>query len=302
MKKSTLLLLLAFNIIWGGTYAATKSLMQHAPYFLVTATRFFIAAVPLLLYVARRYGLRMDRRDALRCALIGVATFTLSPALMYAGVARGRAADAAILTATEPLLISVGAYLYLRERLAPRTLAALAVAVGGAALLSEFWRAQGGARPLSVALIALAVCCEAVYSVLGKEVLRRHPPLKAIAASLAFGSAVNLIVVFAAGWPRRLAGFTGRDWLVLVGYLSLLCTIIGYSVWNLSLQANAAASVAITIFVQPVGGLFLSWWWVNETPAIGQLLGAATILAAVAVATLGRSPNPAAAPPTGPTV
>jgi drug/metabolite transporter (DMT)-like permease len=291
MNKSHLLLLIAMNIIWGGTYGATKSLMQHAPYFLVTTTRFALAALPLLAYVAKRYGLRMDRGDLLRCAAMGLATFTLSPALMYAGVGRGRAADAAILTAMEPLLISLGAYLYLRERIAPRTRVALAVAFAGAVLLSEFWRAQGAARPLSIVLIAAAVCCEAVYSVVGKDVLRRQPPLKVVAVALACGSTVNLAVSAAAGWLPRLGGLTGGDWLTLAVYLSLLCTVIGYSVWSMSLKNTAAANVAITIFVQPLGGFVLSWLWVNETPSLFQLLGAGLVVAAVAISARRAEPG-----------
>ena len=166
MKKKTLIVLLLINVVWAGTYPATKYLMQDTPFFLVTSLRYLIALAPLLLLAWLRYGLAFTAGDLLRCAVIGIATFTLCPALMYYGVGLSRAADAAILTSAEPLLVSLGAYFYLRERVDRRTVAALLIAFGGALILSEVWRGgQGDINPLGTFFILAGVCFEAVYSV-----------------------------------------------------------------------------------------------------------------------------------------
>ena len=86
MKKKTLIVLLLINVVWAGTYPATKYLMQDTPFFLVTSLRYLIALAPLLLLAWLRYGLAFTAGDLLRCAVIGIATFTLCPALMYYGV------------------------------------------------------------------------------------------------------------------------------------------------------------------------------------------------------------------------
>jgi drug/metabolite transporter (DMT)-like permease len=288
MKRSTLLLLFLFNAIWGGTYPATKFLMAEVPYYLATSTRFLLAALPIALIAAARHGWRMDRVNLARCAAIGLATFTVSPLLLYAGVRIGRAADAAIITAAEPLLIAVGAWLYLRERLTRRTIAALGIAFVGAALLSEFWRDARQIQPVSIALMGAAVCCEAVYSVLGKKVLERYAPLQMLAAALLTAAAVNGAAVGALGWWLRLGQFSAASWAVLLGYLVLVCTVIGYLFWNSALRETQTANVAITIFVQPVAGILISWAWLGERPSIGQALGAATIVSAVIAATWKR--------------
>jgi drug/metabolite transporter (DMT)-like permease len=282
--KKWLWLALLFNVIWAGSYPATKLLMRHAPFFLVTSTRYLIAVLPLVLFTARRYGFRMSRGDFARCAALGVASFTVCPALMYAGVAVGRAADAAILTATEPLMISLGAYFYLREPLSRRTIAALLLAFVGALVLSEAWRAHGTIAPTAIALIAAGVAAEAGYSVLTKALLPRHAPIKILTVALLAGSAVNAVILGGLGWWPRLALLTLADWSVLVFFLALLCASVGFLTWNLALQHDSTANVAITIFVQPVVAIFLAWWWVDEVPAFYQGVGTLLIVAALGIA------------------
>lgn len=292
MKKTTLLLLFLMNAIWGGTYAAVKSIMPHAPYYLVTSTRYLLAAIPVLLYVGRRYGLRMSRGDYLRCLIIGLSTLVFSPLLMYTGVNLGRSADAAILTATEPLLVALGAYFYLRERIGGRTVAALFIAFAGALLLSEFWRENGLVNPVAIALIATAVIFESTYSVLSKELLARHEPIKILAVVLLSGSLVNATAITGLGWWPDLAGLNGVDWLVLVVYLVLICTVFGFAFWNFALRHNATANVSLTIFVQPLFGLLIGWVWLRESPSFGQLTGTLMILAALTIAFSGQAAGP----------
>ena len=238
----------------------------------------------MLVATAWVYGLRMTLGDLVRCAVMGVATFTLCPVLMYAGVGMSRAADAAILTSAEPLLVSLGAYLYLRERVAPRTFVALIIAMGGATLLSEFWKEAGSINPAGTLLIVGGVFFEAWYSVLGKELLARHAPLKVATVALVFACVVNGLVLTGLGFWGHAGGLTLWDWFLLVFFLAGLCTLVGYTVWYVALRADLASRVAITIFTQPVFGIAIAWLWVNETPTASQLTGTAVILAAVAFA------------------
>lgn len=140
MHKKILLLMLLMNVIWAGSYAATKVLMQNVPFYMVTSARYFIAAIPLIILAVRQYGLKMSFADFGKCAIIGISTFVFCPVLMYAGVDISRAADAAVLTSMEPILVSLGAYIYLREKVAPRIFFALAIAFAGSLILSEFWK------------------------------------------------------------------------------------------------------------------------------------------------------------------
>lgn len=277
------------NIAWAGTYAATKVLMERAPFFLVTSLRYLAAAAPLLLVAWRISGLRMSARDFARAALMGIATFTLCPLFLYAGVSLSRAGDAAVLVSTEPLLVSIGAFVFLREKIDRPTGAALAAAFAGAVILSGFWLETGAVHPFGTALIVLGIFFEASYSVMGKELLRRHPPLRVTAVALAAACVVNAVAVtLFVGWAPA-ARLTAGDGLILVGYLAGLCTVVGYTYWYVALRDAATSRVTLTIFAQPVVGLAAAYFLNRESPTAHQIAGAAIILAAVA-ATLRRVP------------
>ncbi|MCZ7585998.1 MAG: DMT family transporter [Deltaproteobacteria bacterium] len=254
-------------------------------FFVITSMRYLISAGPLLAIAWWRHGLAMPARDLLLAGLMGVSTFTLCPILMYWGVGLSRAADAAIITATEPLMVSLGALFFLRERLDRRTALALATAFAGAAAISEFWKGSGGSvNPAGTLLISAGVFFEAAYSVIGKNLLRRHPPIKTTAVALGVACAVNSAALTALGWWPAAGALGVSDWLLLSVYLALLCTIVGYTFWFVALKDDAAARVAITIFSQPVIGVLIAWIWVDETPTLAQGFGGAVILAAVAIA------------------
>ena len=287
MRKRTILLMILINVIWAGSYSATKSIMDHVPFYLITSIRYFIAAGPLLIITAAVYGLGMKPKDLLKCAIIGIATFTLCPVLMYKGVEISRAADAAILSSTEPLMVSLGAYIYLREKVSRRTAIALLTAFGGALLLSEFWKEAGAINPIGTFLIIGAVFFEAWYSVLGKELLKRHKPIKVTGIAISFGCVANAIALSFLGYWPKITALTPMDWFILAGYLAGICTLVGYTFWYVALKGNPASSVAVTIFIQPVVGITVAWLWVNETPTLFQIVGTIVILLSVIFAITG---------------
>ncbi len=288
MKRSTLLTMLVMNAVWAGTYPATKALMGHAPFYLVTSFRYLTALLPLLIIAFWRHGPAISPRDLGRAFVIGICSFSLAPALMYQGVTLARASDAAILVSTEPLLTAIGAYFFLREGISRRTAVAMMFAFIGAAVLAEFWHDAGAVRPIGVGLILAALCAESVYSLLGKGMLERVPPLKITAYAVFGGSVVNMAMLSALGmWPAA-RGLTDGDWVLLFGYLALICVVFGYPLWYHALAQDRVANVAITVFVQPVVGIPLAWLTVGEQPTLPQLAGAAIIVGAVVAAFGGR--------------
>ena len=294
MNRAIFLGLLAMNVVWAGSYSATKVLMADAPFFLVTSLRYLIALPPLVAIAAARHGLRMNAGDLLRCAAMGVATFALTPLLMYWGVDLSRASDAAVITAGEPILAAVGAWVFLGERIGRRVRIALVLAFAGVLLLSEFWSESSPIHPAGPLLILVAVMFEASYSVIGKHVLARHPPLKTAAVALGFGCAVNTVAVTALGWWPRATAIPPAGWLLLAGYLAGLCTLVGYTFWFFALRHTPVSKVAISIFVQPVLGVVIAWIWVSEVPTPWQIAGTALICCALAIAVI--RPRRAASP------
>lgn len=87
---------------------------------------------------------------------------------------------------------------------------------------------------LGDALLILAGLAYGSYSLLGREVLLRHEPLRVTTQSILWGAAaiVPLAVLEQVGQPS-VAWSAGV--LVGVGYLSVVITALGYLLWNWAL-------------------------------------------------------------------
>jgi O-acetylserine/cysteine efflux transporter len=88
-----------------------------------------------------------------------------------------------------------------------------------------------------------------------------------------------------ASW-RSLASMGIREWAA-VGYLSLLATLVGYSLWMRLLQRHAAGRIAPFSLLVPVVGLWAGSFFLSERLSGWQWAGAAFVLAGLLVNQFG---------------
>lgn len=117
-------------------------------------------------------------------AVIG--TFAFS-ALMVIGMRSAPGAVAAVIMATTPAITAIGAVVFLHDHLSRWQSLAFGLAVAGAVLVNlgaDSARGSGGSVLVGGALVFAAVCCEAAYSLLGKQLTADLTPV-AIATAAA---------------------------------------------------------------------------------------------------------------------
>ena len=115
MPSRWLLILICFNIFWGGTYSAFKDLKQWLNPGQVVTLRYGVAAILLLLCWPLMPGKSPRGRDLLKTVLMGLLVFVCAPRLQVIATQAGQAGDMSVLVALEPLVTTVGAALFLRE-------------------------------------------------------------------------------------------------------------------------------------------------------------------------------------------
>jgi drug/metabolite transporter (DMT)-like permease len=282
MKPLHLILLLVMNCLWAVSYSAFKALSPWLNAGGVATLRFGLAGAVLMLCWPWLPGLAPRGRDRVRAMVMGVIVFVFAPRLQVAGVQMGQATDASVLMALDPLVTSLGAAFFLREHIAPRRWIGFLLGLAGAVLMAEVWRPEFRLPALTAnALILLSFFCEAAYSVVGKPILGRAGLFKVLAVALMAGTAVNLLMD---GWPaiRAAAVMPPQAWLLLA-YLSLICTLAGYSLWFVVIREAEVNVAALTVFIQPVVGAVVAVAWLNESLRWGQLWGSLVIVAGLVV-------------------
>jgi drug/metabolite transporter (DMT)-like permease len=291
MKPSHLLLLILMNGFWATTYSAFKLLSPVLDATDIATLRYGLAAAILFLFWFWLPGSSPRGRDLALAIVMGVIAFGFSPRLQVAGVQMGRAGDAAVLIALDPLIVSLCAAVFLRERIGPRRGAVFLAGLAGVAMVAEVWRPGFRLPALTAdALIVLSLFCDAASSILGKGIVQRNGLLKVLAIAVASGALTNFLMGGASSL-RAAHSLSLWDWS-LVAYLAIICTVAGYLLWFAVIRETEVNTAALTIFVQPVAGTAIAVFLLGESLHWGQVIGGVVIGTALLLEFSSPAPAP----------
>lgn len=298
MKPAHLTLLVIMNVLWAASIAAYKELSSVAGLSsgVIVTFRFGGAALCLLVLWPWLPGEAPRRGDLVRTAVMGCLVFLVGHRLQVLGVKLGSAGNAAVLMGIEPLLTSVAAAWFLRERIPGRNWAGFALSLVGVLLLNRVWAPDFQWLGLGASVLFISSFLgESAYSVMGKPLLARAGAAKLVTLALTFGTIGNLLLDGQETW--RAAQQMSADAWLCVAYLAIVCTAIGYTLWYVIIRETAVNLVALTVFVQPVAGVFLAALWLGEPLHWGHFWGCLTIATGMV---LGLSHAPSRATATAP--
>jgi DME family drug/metabolite transporter len=282
------LLLVAVAAISWGTTGATMTLLAResgtSP-LVVGWARLAVAAPPLVAAAwLRRTAAdpRWRAADLAACAVAGAAMAAYQLCYFRAVTLTGVAVTALLAICSAPLLIAVLAALWLGERPGARAAIALAMGVGGTALLVLDVRGgnAAGARSSLGALLALgAGLSYAVYAVAAKRVLDRVTPIAQAAAT--FGLAALLLLPFLLG-ERAVGAQLATGWPLLV-YLGLGPTALAYALFTTGLRRVPASAAGLVSLLEPLTATALGVLAFGEAFGLAGASGAALLLGSFAL-------------------
>ena len=171
-----------------------------------------------------------------------------------------------------PIGVALGAPRVLGERSSPRTLAALALAVGGFLLVAAPGVRSAGLLGPALALLAAVLLVALVL--VSKPLAEVYGGLRLAFLELAVAGVVLLPAGLTAGW-----GAPELDWLWLV-VLGLVHTALGVSLYLAALARVPAVHAGILGYLEPAGAVACGWLFLDEHPGPATAAGALLIVAA----------------------
>ncbi|GCF11743.1 DMT family transporter [Dictyobacter arantiisoli] len=254
------LLLIVANVAWATSYVAAKYALQTMSLPMMLAFRMCISGLVLLPFlVAKRRSFHLTWRDIPQLALLSFIGFVVNKLFEFGGLSLTTASDVALLITGESIFTALLSWIVLRERVTRASVLALLLGFIGVYLIVERSvipniPADGGIwRIIGDLLVIGALLIEAMYTVRGKSLLRKHSPLLITSASIVGSMFVWLPV---AGWGVFAAGWSMPGWLswVSVIWLAVICTAVAYLFWFQGLTRVNASKAASTLFIQPLLG------------------------------------------------
>lgn len=226
--------------------------------------RFTLAALMImaLLSLSRRWSPISPRR-AVTLLSLGMIMYTTAGVTWLTAFSLIPAWLVSLIIAFHPLIVTLGSWLFLRERLHwPQILALLTVLLGSACL---FWRPFEGAAWTGIWLMLLNVVVSAAYLLIGQR------------------------------WTRDLPPLTSTIWLVTGGMLGTLTYGLLFNQLSFGFAPSGWFWISLFAAVSTVLAVSMLWWGINligpsRTAILGSFEPVFSIVLAVLL--LGESLQP----------
>lgn len=283
-------LALAASMSLVGSYVAlSKPLLEVFSVFILAWLRFAIGGIAMLPWLRRpHHESPLDR--ATRWKLFAQACFGnfLFSICMLFGMRHTSASNAGVIMASLPAVVAIFSALLLRERLGGRALAAIALAMGGIMLYAAERPSDHTDAWLGNALIFAAVCCEALYVVIGKS-LSRHLAAQRVSALINLWGWLLMTPLALWTWPDQTwAGISVSLWALLVFY-GLAASVWTVWLWMVGLRHVPAHQAGVFTAMLPVSAASVGVLLLGETLSVVQMGAFAMALSGVyLVTTSGR--------------
>lgn len=237
--------------------------------------------VPFFLPIlARRVkGLDLSPEDWLRVAAVGILGYAAPLLVGTAGQRLSTATNASLLIGVEPVAIVLLSAVFLGEMMTVLKTTAIALGLAGSSLIvlqAWPWDAQLTPRLKGDALLFLHGVLWALFSVIGKPVLRKVDSLTFTALAIVFALAA-LALSALAGLDVGHLRVSGQA-LLAVSFLAIGVTFLGTLAWSKGLEMVPASKLACFVFLQPLVGVLLGSLWQGEAFTAWSASGGVLIL------------------------
>jgi drug/metabolite transporter (DMT)-like permease len=276
---------IATLVVWASAFSVIKALIDHGVGAeQIALSRYLVAAPGFAFLLWRAGGLpSLDRRDATRLLVAGVVIVAGYHLSLNIGEESTASGVAALIVALSPALTMALAIAFGIERFSLRVAAGLAVAFTGVVVVvglgsGEEFSLSGLKGPLIVLGAPLSF---ALYNVLLKPLFARYD-LLALTATTSLVGTVALLPIFASSDVGGIGSVAGGD-ILLILYLGIFSTLVGYIGWNIGLRAFGPTRAVTATYAIPAMAVLFGAVTLEEPVTAWIAVGGLLIVGGVAL-------------------
>jgi drug/metabolite transporter (DMT)-like permease len=265
-------MILTFCLLWSSAFAAAKLTLAYSPPLLLLAARFLLAAVIMFAVLAVQGGRwRIDRRDLVVFATLGLFNNAIYLGLNYIGMQSTSAGVTAIISSANPVLTALLAACFLAEPMTWRKAAGLLLGVGGVAFIVQSRISGKLEDPVGIACTVGGL----VSLVAGTILFKRLTPKSDLWVGNAIQNFAAGVVLLPLALTLERVSDVVPDWRLWVGfaYSALLVSVFAYLLWFHLLRRCGATGASAYHFLMPPLGVLFGWLLLGERLEPVDLLG-----------------------------
>ncbi len=274
---------------WGSAFIAGKFAVQSFEPATVAFFRFFWAAILLfpLMWMMEKNRKKPNLKDHGLFALLGLTGIALYNICFFLATKHAPVIKSSLFIASNPVLIILLSGLFLKEKITRNNLIGMAIALSGVVfiitdghLLTLF---QYGFEPIDFILLG-AVVSWAIYSVVGKVVLKKFSSVESTTYAVAYGTLFLLPFALAETSWNDVQQAPFATWLA-IAHMSIFVTVVSFVMYYNGIKEVGAAKASIFINVMPLSAVIMATLFLGETFTPAHGIGAALVLTGVYIGT-----------------
>ncbi|MCY1165195.1 MAG: DMT family transporter [Pseudomonadota bacterium] len=283
--RLALLVIWFIPVLWTANYVVARMAPGVIGPYALALGRWLLAAVVLFAFSG---GELWQKRSELartwwQYLVLGFLGMLVCGAWVYLGARSTGAVNIALIYSASPVLIGLGAALWLGERFSKLQATGVVVAMAGVlhVVLKGQWSALGSVQFVpGDAWIVGATFAWAAYALLQKK----WPSTLSATARLAACCAGGVILLApCAMWESTVPGLTQwgtRAW-ALIAVAGVIPGLGAYWIYGWAQKVIGASRVAVALYLGPLYTAFVAWALLGEAPGLHHAVGAALILPGV---------------------
>lgn len=288
MNKIYSLTIICAGILWGTIGIFAKTLTQFG-FDSVQNTTIRLAVCAIVLVLINIKHLRIKLSDLWMFALLGIASLFSMSFVYFEAIKYTSLSLAAILLYTAPIMVTIMASVFYREKMTTLKIAALIFAFIGIVMISGFDPATNiTAKGIVYGL--LSAFSYSLYSIIGKFVLKKYSTKTTITYAFIFAAAAAVLCCDFSSIASTVALADNKIVLAIVMFATGIVTAaLPYTLYTIGLTHVPAGKASIMASVEPLTATLIGVAFYSEKLGIISLLGMALILGSVTSLSLSKA-------------
>lgn len=280
---------LASAFLWSTTFVCARYLMRDRMIDPVSLSffRFFAGGVILLLfgYLFMRTKLfTLKTKDIPELALLAIFGVVGMSVLLFFGQQTTTAINTSMIMQINPVIIFLLGLL-IGEKASLLKFAGIILSLTGCLLVVDVITMRGFAYDFNHLpgdlIIFASACCWAIYSVFGKNAVKRLGGFAVTTWTMLFG-AIELLLLLMILPGERTVPNTGSSWCVII-YIAIFPTALAFFAWFEAMDKIDLSLLNIMQYLTPVFTIVLAWLILSERISVLNAVGIILVISGVIV-------------------
>ncbi len=257
-------------VTWSSAFVGIRAGLQGYDPGSLALFRYLIASLGMLiLFIFQKSQRKLAWKEMALVAINGVIGFGIYNLALNYGEVTIDAGIAGFIISQIPVLMTLLAVAFLREKISIQAWLGMAISFFGIAMIGVS-QSQAGAFNFGVVYVLVAVMTAAIYAVCCKPLLKKLNPITLTAYCIWWGTLS--LCIYLPNLIREIPTAPLSTTLAVI-YLGIFPGLAGYLSWSYVLDRLPASRASSYLYVMPILATIMGWLFLGEIPTWISLVG-----------------------------